>query len=79
MKIKLQQMLHGYENGHNYIRGSIYLSSSKDMDTIANLSDWSEYVNKKDDSSYLSAYPLSESGYYVLARTWYAEEMKRPG
>lgn len=79
MKIKLQQMLHGYENGHNYIRGSIYLSSSKDMDTIANLSDWSEYVNKKDDGSYLSAYPLSESGYYVLARTWYAEEMKRPG
>ena len=79
MKIKLQQMLHGYENGHNYIRGSIYLPSSKDMDTIANLSDWTEYVNNKDDSSYLSAYPLSESGYYVLARTWYAEEMKRPG
>ena len=79
MKIKLQQMLHGYENGHNYIRGSIYLSSTKDMDTIANLSDWSEYVNKKDDSSYLSAYPLSESGYYVLARTWYADEMNRPG
>lgn len=72
-------MLHGYENGHNYIMGSIYLSSVKDMDTIATLSDWTEYVNNKDDGSYLSAYPLEESGYYVIARTWYAEEMKRPG
>lgn len=79
MEITIHQMLHGYEDGHNYIRGSIYLSSPKDMDTIASLSDWSEYVNTRDDSSYLSAYPLKESGYYVIARTWYAEEMKRPG
>lgn len=79
MEITIHHMLHGYEDGHNYIRGSIYLSSSKDMDTIASLSDWSEYINSKDDSSYLSAYPLVESGYYVIARTWYAEEMKRPG
>lgn len=79
MEITIHQMLHGYEDGHNYIRGSIYLSSAKDMDTIASLSDWSEYINSNDDSSYLSAYPLKESGYYVIARTWYAEEMKRPG
>lgn len=79
MEITIHQMLHGYDDGHNYIRGSIYLPSSKDMDTIASLSDWSEYVNSKDDSSYLSAYPLTDSGFYVIARTWYAEEMKRPG
>lgn len=79
MEITIHQMLHGYEDGHNYLRGSIYLSSSKDMDTVASLSDWSEYINSRDESSYLSAYPLVESGYYVIARTWYAEEMKRPG
>ena len=27
----------------------------------------------------MTAYPLEDSGYYVIARTWYADEMKRPG
>ena len=50
------------------------------MDTIATLSDWSEYVaGSGGESSYVTAYPLKESGYYVIAKTWYADEMKRPG
>lgn len=71
-------MLHGYDHGHNYIQGSIVLDSSHDMNKIAMLSDWSEYVNGV-DYSYLTFYSLDESNYYVVAKTWYASEMSRPG
>lgn len=71
-------MLHGYSRGHNFIQGSIVLASNNDMNKIATLSDWSEYV-QGENSSYLTTYPLDESGYYVIAKTWYAAEMKRPG
>lgn len=74
----IHQMLHGYNHGHNYIQGSIVLDSSHDMNKIAMLSDWSEYVNGK-DYSYLTFYSLDESNYYVVAKTWYASEMSRPG
>ena len=44
------------------------------------LSDWSGYVNPfTKDTSYISAYPLAESQGYVIAKSWYAEEMSRPG
>lgn len=75
----LQQMLHGYKLGHNYIQGSIVLSSTHDMDKIATLSDWSEYVGINNERDYITAYPLDESPYYVVAKTWYADEMHRPG
>jgi hypothetical protein len=32
-----------------------------------------------DEEGYLTGYPLSDSGYYALARTWPAPEMSRPG
>ena len=77
--ITLHQMLHGYKLGHNYIQGSIILPSTHDMDKIATLSDWSEYVGVDGMRDYITAYPLDESPYYVVAKTWYAEEMRRPG
>lgn len=77
--IQLHQMLHGYKLGHNYIQGSIVLPSSHDMDKIATLSDWSEYVGVDNMRDYITAYPLDESPYYVVAKTWYADEMRRPG
>lgn len=78
--MRIEQMLHGYDNGHRLLAGSILLKSNEDMDIIATLSDWSEYVAKGEgDSSYVTAYPLTKSGYYVIAKTWYADEMKRPG
>ncbi len=77
--MKIEQMLHGYDNGHRLLACSIMLNDKADMDTIATLSDWSEYISSNGDSSYLTAYPLKESGYFVIAKTWYAEEMKRPG
>lgn len=72
-------MLHGYKLGHNYIQGSIVLPSTHDMDKIATLSDWSEYVGVNNERDYITAYPLDESPYYVVAMTWYAEGMRRPG
>ena len=77
--ITLHQMLHGYKLGHNYIRGSIVLPSTHDMDKIATLSDWSEYVGVNNERDYITAYPLDESPYYVVAMTWYADGMRRPG
>lgn len=77
--IQLHQMLHGYRQGHNYLQGSIVLSSSHDMDKIATLSDWSEYVGIDNRRDYITGYPLDESPYYVIAKTWYAEGMRRPG
>lgn len=77
--IRLHQMLHGYKLGHNYIQGSIVLPSSHDMDKIATLSDWSEYVGIDTTRDYITAYPLDESPYYVVAKTWYADAMRRPG
>ena len=72
-------MLHGYKLGHNYIQGSIVLPSTHDMDKIATLSDWSEYVGVNNERDYITAYPLDESPYYVVAMTWYADGMRRPG
>lgn len=77
--ITLHQMLHGYKLGHNYIQGSVVLPSTHDMDKIATLSDWSEYVGVDGMRDYITAYPLDESPYYVVAKTWYADGMRRPG
>ncbi len=77
--MKIEQLLHGYDNGHRLLAGSVLLKNIADMDLIAIMSDWSEYVATDGESSYITAYPLEESGYYVIARTWYANEMKRPG
>lgn len=78
--MRIEQMLHGYDNGHRLLASSVLLKSNADMDSITTLSDWSEYVPKNgEDSSYVTAYPLTDSGYYVIAKTWYADDMKRPG
>lgn len=78
--MKIEQMLHGYDNGHRLLASSVLLKNSTEMDAVATLSDWSEYVAPSGgESSYVTAYPLRESGYYVIAKTWYADEMKRPG
>lgn len=78
--MKIEQMLHGYDNGHRLLAGSVLLKYKGDMDAIAILSDWSEYIaTDGGDSSYVTAYPLKHSGYYVIAKTWYADEMQRPG
>ena len=77
--MRIDQFLHGYNNGHHLIAGSGTLPL-KDADRMSYLSDWSGYVNPfTKGTSYITAYPLAESGSYVIAKSWYADEMGRPG
>ena len=78
--MRIEQILHGYDNGHRMLAASVLLKDTREMELVAILSDWSEYVDGDNgDSSYVTAYPLKNSGFYVIAKTWYAGEMKRPG
>ena len=75
----IHQTLHGYQHGHNKVASSIILSPV-DEDRMKILSDWSEYAGGIDgDMSYITAYPLSQDNLFVVAKTWYADEMSRPG
>lgn len=77
-RIKLEQTLHGYSEGHRLIEGSLKLPQS-DARTMLVLSDASGSGSRIPANGYITGYPLAESGKYVLARTWAAPEMSRPG
>ena len=70
-----EQMLFGYNNGHTLINTSLKktLYRQKDVDFISDASGMGRFC------SYITCYPICEDGYYVFAKTWYAEEMMRPG
>lgn len=75
----IYQALHGYEQGHNKLASSINLTLKND-NLMRVMSDWTGFVGlTKEDSSYITCYPLPDGDYYVIAKTWYAEEMPRPG
>lgn len=78
MAIAVQQALHGYSDGHRLISSSLQLSSA-DARTMLVMSDLSGPGVKPDALGYLTGYPLEGAGKYVLARTWAAPEMPRPG
>lgn len=75
--IIVNQTLHGYANGHQMIASSFEwgLDDRKKMDV---LSDLNGRCNKE-DLSYYTGYSLSDGKKYVIAKTWYAYEMSRPG
>lgn len=73
----IHQALHGYSQGHNRLASS-YPLSALDDDKMKMLSDWSEYSGYK-DNSYITTYPLSDGKHYVVAKSWYANDMERPG
>lgn len=78
--MKIEQTLHGYSEGHKLLATSAESLSQQDRRKMSLLSDWDEYVSAQDDdSSYLTCYPLPDSPYYVVAKTWYASEKERPG
>jgi hypothetical protein len=74
----VQQTLHGYGEGHRLLAGSASLPA-QDIRTMLIFSDSSGGAAKLPADGYLTGYPLLESGKYVLARTWAAPEMSRPG
>ena len=73
----VEQTLHGYSNGHKLLQASSKLSEqdSKKMMTLSDLSG-NEFINGFE--RYFTGYSLNDER-IVLACTWYAEEMKRPG
>lgn len=73
----IHQTLHGYSQGHNRLASS-YPLSAQDDDKMKMLSDWSEFSGNG-DNSYITTYPLSDGKHYVVAKSWYANDMERPG
>lgn len=73
----VEQTLHGYSNGHRLLQTSCKLSEqdSKKMMTLSDLSG-NEFVGGFE--KYFTGYSLADNR-IVLACTWYAVEMKRPG
>ncbi|HJP68870.1 MAG TPA: hypothetical protein VJ846_08215 [Sphingomicrobium sp.] len=77
-RIKVHQTLHGYSEGHRLIESSSKLPQAVARSMLM-LSDASGSGTRIPSKGYLTGYPLAEAGMYVLARTWAAPEMSRPG
>ena len=78
MGIIVNQALHGYSEGHRQFACSAELTPN-DARLVLVMSDASGSGVTTEGISYLTGYPLPESGLYALARTWPAPEMPRPG
>lgn len=74
----LHQALHGYLDGHRQLAASIDLPS-KDARLLMVMSDVSGPGVTSLGIPYITGYPLTDSGYYALAKTWPAPETERPG
>ena len=76
--IRLHQALHGYVDGHCQLALSASLRP-RDQKRLLALSDISGPSACLEDDGYLTGYPLQESAFFALGRTWPAPEMPRPG
>ncbi len=76
--IQIQQVLHGYNKGHQLLGSSIELSFS-DRRLMDFMSDGAGIDLSNCQEGYITGYPLPDSKQYVLAKTWYADDMTRPG
>lgn len=74
----VHQALHGYSDGHRLISSSLTLPSAEARRMLV-MSDLSGPGVRPGPDGYLTGYPLEGAGKYVLARTWAAPEMPRPG
>lgn len=75
----IYQSLHGYHHGHDKLASSINLPL-EDENLMRVMSDWTGFTGiASDDMSYITCYGLPKTGFYVIAKTWYADEMPRPG
>lgn len=75
----LHQLLHGYENGHRRLAGSVKLSDV-DEDLITRISDLSGPLLGSDGiPPYFTGYPLPSGKYYAVAMTWLDKQAIRAG
>jgi hypothetical protein len=77
-EVSIHQCLHGYSEGHRLLDSSIKLPDevARLMLRMSDLSGGSVFPGFEE---YLTGYPLASLNLYVLAKTWYAAEMPRPG
>lgn len=75
----IEQTLHGYNKGHGLLASSFPVKPNDDSSLMSVLSDWTGYRDELGEDSYMTFYPLSNGEKYAFAKTWYAEEMERPG
>jgi hypothetical protein len=76
--IRINQLLHGYDEGHRLLAGSIK-PDRQSAKTLLALSDLSGQGVAPGPNGYITGYPLPQMSAYALARTWLAPEMSRPG
>lgn len=76
--IVIEQTLHGYSQGHSLLGSSVDLSAEVRRIMLP-MSDMSGSRMIRGFEEYITGYPLKEMNSFAIAKTWYAEEMKRPG
>ncbi len=76
--VSVHQAIHGYRDGHRLLSSSTPLSADATRAMLV-LSDMSGPSMLPGFDEYLTGYPLPSSEFFVLAKTWYAQEMQRPG
>jgi hypothetical protein len=76
--ITLNQVLHGYRNGHQLLASSCELKAETKR-LLLFQSDLSGPLSTKNFDTYITGYPIKEEGLYAFAKSWYAYEMQRPG
>ncbi len=77
-QIVLHQTLHGYRDGHRLLSQSIELSSTA-AKTLLVMSDASGPNFSNIQYGYITGYPILDTKFYALAKTWPATEQSRPG
>lgn len=78
MTTEIHQTLHGYSDGHRLLAASLTVPSGARR-TMLVMSDLSGSGMAAGFETYVTGYPVAELGAYAFARTWYADEMSRPG
>jgi hypothetical protein len=76
--IYIDQTLHGYSDGHRLLASSFSVDSALDRQLLV-MSDLSGSNVISGFEEYYTFYPLPKHKKYVIAKTWYASEMRRPG
>lgn len=75
---RIDQTVHGYDRGHRLLTASRSLNDAADQ-LLGSMSDLLTTQLLDGGSSYLVGYPLKSQNAYVVAKTWAATEMPRPG
>lgn len=76
--MKIEQCLYGYQNGHQLLASSIDLTSEEKR-LLLFQTDLSGAMTDSGFDEYLTGFPIPQNNTYAFCKTWYAQEMKRPG